>query len=200
MLSGPPDLSFSGTDAPRPGADPDDVNFWPDTTPGGRNFWKSFDQLATSGECLKCHDSDPIIHSPPLRTMTLALPSFPRAPYRVVARADLNDSNAAAGNGATEWNTPRQINSARLTDAQARCLGCHRIGERSTCRRFMKDAAGIEKITTTEHLFTSSHPRMRWMERFNYTEQTRNAAQWTMHFGASIDAIQDCCNNPATPN
>jgi hypothetical protein len=195
-VGGPPDLSFDGTNVPRPGS-PADVQFWPAGTEGGRNFWRDFNQLARTGECLKCHDSDPIIHSPPLRTMTLALPSFPESPYRILARADLN---AAIGGASTEWNTPRQINSNRLTDAQARCLGCHRIGERNTCRRFMKDAAGIEKITTTDRLFTSSHPRMRWMDQFDYTRQTRNAAQWTAHFNASVDAIQDCCNNPATPN
>jgi hypothetical protein len=176
--------TFDGTVIPRPGS-AEDASFYDD-----RGFWYTLPEIA-GATCMRCHDNDPYIHTPAIE-QTGQVPSQPLADYRVVAADDLND----LGN-TSFWSAARTL----VKDEADPCLACHRLSERFTCDLAQYAAGRTGSQYGTSQSFRQ-WPRSHWMDDFddaNLARRFATEADWDLAYGAAVDAITDCCNDPSMP-
>ena len=162
------------------------------------HIWSGIQGGIGSGiECVKCHDSDPFIHTPwidgakdangdPMVPKMgihdgLAL-GFNEAPYSLI---DLE------GQG---WTMPKQLTSPEA----AACTKCHRIGDGRWARSWMRRLEGED--VTWNNLLTDAHKKFAhvfWMppEVEGIDEETWAESE----YGKAFTFIQNCASNTDDP-
>ncbi len=137
------------------------------------DFWMS-PESAADIRCLRCHDSDPWIHTPYVDQMKLAdgstlVPSNPFREYKNVGRFF------------SEWTKESKRSFAISTKEKNSCTTCHRIGSQNTCDNFAGQSIGQE---TTRDLS-------------DYASRTFKLSHWMPPSGHGVETIQDWQNDEA---
>jgi hypothetical protein len=142
---------------------------------------------ASHGSCLNCHDNDPFMYSPYLKSVDWRNPA--RVRRGKYFRVDFDE-------------TPRALGLKHLTAPDARpCTSCHRLGQNNTCSLFTADSVGQKpagrpyQASVRGTADAPSFPLGFWMPE-GLAHET--LAAWSADFGRARDTIARCCS--AGPN
>jgi hypothetical protein len=137
---------------------------------------------ASAGSCTGCHDNDPFMFSPYLKSVDWKNPSRVRKGkyWRVGFDA-----------------TPHALAQKHLTAPDARsCTSCHRIGQGNTCGRFAADSMGTKpsdrpyQAAVRGTADAPAFPRGFWMPE-GFGHETLDL--WSADFGRAKETIARCC-------
>ncbi len=149
--------------------------------------------VSEGGGCIYCHDNDPFVYTPYLRSVGWMTDEYTRAPFaRVLLKGE-----------------PASIGYKMLTapDAQA-CTTCHRITTGRTCMSWAPNAMGQVKefghepsvLAALDRFVVENGVKVRkpgenwslayWMPPRPATEW----ADWRARFGKAEDAVLKCCS------
>jgi hypothetical protein len=142
----------------------------------GKIFWHA-PAVTAKGNCVSCHDSDPYMYSPFI-AQTRQLPADPFGKYA-------NDIGAAF----RAWEIPSAISTRGNT-----CVGCHRIGNLTTCKQTAREAVGMVTSPGSDD-WAKQYPNSHWMPPGN----SMTEKQWDQIYSASVQKIFACCANPKAP-
>lgn len=161
-----------------------------DATPPGQltadDFWLS--PADTAGiNCHQCHDSDPFIHSPYLRQVTVATPAGTRTlvppirqgPYRFVGSRFF-----------TAWPAPRHFKLQNNA-----CVQCHRMGTQRSSDTFLRWSTGTSRGWTTSSY--DHYPQSHWMPL--HEAEALTEADWEAKFRPDIQQLASCSADPTQP-
>ena len=148
----------------------------PDETPSGEidvtEFWLPPEKTAAR-HCIRCHDSDPFVHSPYIN-QTKQVPSNPNGLYTIVGK---------------EFADVPQIFGIDTTDENI-CTSCHRIGHRYSCNDFFEYSVGnIPSKDTLMDFY--KFPHSHWMP----AQGAENLSKWESLYGRDVERLRSCCEN-----
>ena len=134
--------------------------------------------------CVECHDHDPFLYTPHLRSVTWDSIAADKGPYHLV---DLGGQ-------------PRSVETMHLvSDAAAPCTSCHRIGSRETCTFFAPDSFGIKgagyepEVHAAAEVGSPHWALAYWMPASPAVE---DFDEWQATFATARDHILECCASP----
>lgn len=174
-----PDRYGEGHDLPRPGS-PEDVAF------GAIPFWKTLEDLQ-GGDCLSCHDNDPVLRNPWIEQTGIVPPGNPLGPYHLVAH-DVLQAGVEQN-----WQPPRMV----VHPDAAACLQCHRIGEGRSCRLAL-EATNRDPRGLTTRWFVETWPINHWMPSHDPDQLVQSyptEQAWEEAFGLAADTLAACCSD-----
>ena len=179
-----------GLHVPHPG----DTVASPESPQQTESLWNGLHGGMSGIQCARCHDADPIIHTPwidgalkengdpvlPKMGITdgFAL-GFNEAPYSIV---DLEGQ---------DWTMPKHI----VSDEAAPCTKCHRMGDGRWARNWMRRMVGRDAVWNGLHTEEGlKFNNLFWMppEMEGIDEHTWDESE----FGKAADFIMECFNNP----
>lgn len=157
----------------------------PDKIIAYTNGWGVSDGRAEGDDCIGCHDNDPFMYSPHLKSVFDFDESAHR--YSPYARVHVNGPPTAVGH------------KALVSPEAAPCTACHRITDGDTCDRWATISSGAPEVTPVARPYQPAivkHPALyaavaRWMPHPMPDGTTR--ASWEATYGAARDHIQRCC-------
>lgn len=144
--------------------------------PIAKKFWHA-PAITAKGNCVTCHDSDPFMYSPYI-AQTRQFPADPVGKYA-------NDIGAAF----RAWEKPAAISTRGNT-----CVGCHRIGNMTTCKETVREAVGLVTSPGSDD-WAKQYPNSHWMPPGN----SMTEKQWEQIYSSSVQKIFACCANPKAP-
>ena len=171
---------------------PQGIKFWMPATPyqypsagfdffigNGRN--SQVTQSVSFVGCVRCHDSDPFIHSPFIDQVGV-VPSHPNGPYYAVYFADQthwqkNFGRTDDGVDTNGWGLTHLVDPGI-----GACTECHRIGQNHTCQRFAAESIGA----VANRFLTDESPHKKWMPE-GYEPGPEEVE--------AVKRIYFCCNN-----
>ncbi|MBL4683058.1 MAG: hypothetical protein JKY37_00600 [Nannocystaceae bacterium] len=136
--------------------------------------------------CVTCHDHDPFLYTPYLRSTTWDSIAADKGPYHLVGLG----------------REPRATGTQHLISRRANpCTSCHRLGSEGTCTSFAPDAMGQHKRPTYElAVHDAIEPGNQhwelayWMP--NTTAVDPEYADWEATFADARAHILQCCASP----
>jgi hypothetical protein len=154
------------------------------------DFW-----IAPSGmsniQCVRCHDSDPFIHTPYVDQVFLdaekkiqMVPEDPFGQYKVIGTEF----------GTSNWPETFAVKSTSAVNGN--CTTCHRIGSQSTCQEFAGDSVGSgaavrSQIEPYKTEWAKEWRNARWMAPH---ELYANQGQWNHFVLPSATEQMRCCS------
>lgn len=159
-------------------------------------FWLSPTETAQR-DCVMCHDADPWMHSPYIDQVRLRDGS-PLVFSGMKSAGGRTGRYSMVGNRHfPAWTMPTSIAAAPLANGRS-CTGCHELGSRESCVRWISQSAGksfppnLSRRGRTD--FHSSH----WMPPPG--EAGANQAAWDQAgWGEAADRLLACCARPSSP-
>jgi hypothetical protein len=138
-------------------------------------------------ECVYCHDNDPFIYTPYLKSVGWQTNTYTTGPYGFV-----QFDGTIAATGMQHLVGPPVVQS---------CTSCHRISSGETCRLFARDAVGrgvADGTTTVPHDFdpASAFAHAVWMPNDGAVDVVArpDPEAWETELGAARDKILECCD------
>jgi hypothetical protein len=163
----------------------------PDKIAAYTAFWETSSGRAEGDDCVGCHDNDPFMYSPHLKSVwDWSITAHRFSPYAQVRVAG----------------PPTAVPVRRLVSPEAAaCTGCHRISDQGTCDPWAEIATGnpdydndrpwqADYAANPDAYF----PLSTWMP-FPLPDGATSRDAWTAQLGASRDFILDCCSHPDHP-
>jgi len=155
-----------------------------------KQFWLS--PQSTAGiDCIKCHDSDPWIHSPYVDQVKLpngetVVPSNPFGQYKMIGRRFFT----AWESSSVSTTTPPPGGPDQT------CTSCHKIGNRNTCDQFAPQSVGLQTASNSSTHAINTFALSHWMPPSGIANEAAwSASAMKKHW----EQIQDCCNDPSAP-
>lgn len=134
--------------------------------------------------CIDCHDHDPFLYTPHLRSVTWDSIAADKGPYRLVT---------------LEAQT-RPVEVMHLvSEAAAPCTSCHRLGSRQTCNFFAPDSFGIKGAGYESEVYAAAEPGSPhwslayWMP---VSPEVEDFDDWQDAYAEARDHIVECCRAP----
>jgi len=134
--------------------------------------------------CVDCHDHDPFVYTPHLRSTTWDSVAADKGPYHRVGLAG----------------QVRPVDVMHLvSEPAAPCTSCHRIGSRETCSFFAPDSFGVKGAGYEPEVYAAAEPGSPhwalayWMPN---APEVPDRDAWETQFGAARDHIVQCCEAP----
>jgi hypothetical protein len=154
------------------------------TEPERERFAERFTYADGSG-CVTCHDHDPFVYTPYLRSTTWESIAAERGPYHVVGLA-----GEARPTGVRHLVSPEA----------AACTTCHRLGSENTCTQFAPDSMGVRKGRAYEDAVRDamgpSSPHWQLAHWMPATGADMDRSSWQSQFAAAREHILTCCEAP----
>jgi hypothetical protein len=170
---------------------PDDVRAEHPQASDSVNFWKSPQLMGGGGlKCVRCHDSDPFIHTPYVDQVflddarkTKMVPEDAFGPYNIIATKY----------GMNTW--PESFSVKTTATGNGNCTSCHRIGSQSTCGEFAGDSVGAgaefgSQVEPYKTAWAKEWSNARWMAPHG---TYANRTQWEHFVKPSADDLLRCC-------
>ncbi len=149
-------------------------------------FWEAGSARAEGDDCVGCHDNDPFVYSPHLKSVF----DFDTSAYRFSPYAQVRVDGR-----------PTTVGSKHLVSPEAApCTSCHRISDQGTCSDWLGISTGTPTPDRPYELDMIAHPDAyfpysTWMPQPLPPAATTHA-KWLASFGRARDFIADCCANP----
>ncbi len=158
-------------------------------------FWLKPSGVANNSnmQCIRCHDNDPFIHTPFIDQVKgdggkPLVPAMDRS-------SDWSGKYSVIGNrGFQYW--PQVY--ALFHDEKPQCTSCHNFADKKMLETWAENSTGrLHARNLSNHAKQSFHLNM-WMPPAE--AGIANESQWNASgYGASLDAILACRDNPTTP-
>lgn len=157
------------------------------------SFWLSPTEAARR-DCVKCHDSDPWVHTPYIDEARR--PDGTPVVYSGIKNETHRGLYSIVGSRHfPEWTMPRGINVAPVGAGGVSCTSCHALGNRETCARWIAHSIGRVYPPNLSSYGQGNFVLSHWMPppSGNLTNTTAwNQAGW----GQAAERLLACCNNP----
>ncbi len=172
----------------------------PDGMVSAKELWAS-PQRIVNHSCISCHDSDPWVHTPWI-DQTQQVPSDPWGFHSV-----------DVGGPFVNWPKPRSIATRGNS-----CTSCHRIGSLNTCKKQVVGDFGEQPARMLQSIGQAPHGHFGAAEGTAYDNPPQASTAWGSlphgwmgarlpqvgsglweEYGAKIEDLQRCCNDPAAP-
>ena len=133
--------------------------------------------------CVECHDHDPFLYTPHLRSVTWDSIAADKGPYHLVG-----------------LEAPRAVEVMHLvSEAAAPCTSCHRLGSRQTCDFFAPDSFGVKAAGYEPEMYAAAEPGSPhwalayWMP---VSPEVEDFDDWEAAYAEARDHIVECCQAP----
>ena len=155
------------------------------------NGWGVSDGRAEGDDCIGCHDNDPFMYSPHLKSVF----DFGETAYRYSPYAQVRVDGPPTAVG----------HRALVSPEAAPCTGCHRITDGDTCDRWVTISSGSPEVKPVARPYQTEimkHPALysavaTWMPHPMPPGTTHRA--WEAAYGPARDHIQRCCADRQSP-
>jgi hypothetical protein len=128
-------------------------------------------------DCGGCHDADPFMFSPWIGQKWNKVPTDPFGKYHHL------------GPDFAKWR------SSSISTRDNTCVGCHRIGNRESCKSVIAWAAGLGSAPPGSNELARHYPLSHWMP----VDNNQSPAFWQNVHQKSVKELLTCCNDPNNP-
>lgn len=158
-------------------------------------FWLSPTETARR-DCVKCHDSDPWMHSPYIDQVRHADGS-PLVFSGIKGGARTGRYSSIGTRHFTEWTLPQSLSAGTLANGNS-CTNCHELGDRESCARWIAHSVARVYPPNLSSFAQADFHLSRWMPPAGASGE--NLATWEQAgWREAADRLLTCCTQPTAP-